>query len=106
MLNRRKHYTKCMTDADKVSFEFFKSDKDKYTVGDYAKLTGKLDKGGFFGHEVTITMTEPQRTHPLKLKVTKDGNFETPHKLQDAGTYTAQAKYLEKESDMISFTAN
>ena len=92
-----------MTDPDDVSFDSFESDKNKYKVGEYAQLSGKINKGGLSGHRVEITVTGPNKTELLKLTVTKEGGFGSPHPLPDAGTYKAQAKYLKAESEEISF---
>jgi len=98
--NRRNN---TLTDPDDVSFDFFKSDKNKYKVGEYTHLSGKINKGGLYGIKVEITVTGPNKTEVLKLIVTEDGNFGAPHPLRDAGTYQAQAKYLKAESEEISF---
>jgi len=93
-----------MTDPDSVSFDSFTSDKNEYKINEKANLSGHLNKGELSGIKLHINITKPDGTsEPLVIFVADEGDFGTPYAITEIGEYKAKAKYLEAESNEITF---
>lgn len=101
-----------MTDPKDVFFESFNTDKSEYTkpvssVTETINFMGKISKGEFGGQKVEIIVTLPDNsTKPLSAFPTSSGEFKIGYNLvKDSQTsqYKAKAKYIEAESNEITF---
>lgn len=101
-----------MTNLREVCFESFRTEKPEYqipisNVTEVVNFLGKISKGGLEGYSVSVTVTMPDGTNQLLSAFpASSGSFKigfSVDKHSQTGTCQAKAKYINAESDKISF---